>query len=46
LSGSVSIKTSYVVAGKDAVSKLIKAEQRRVLVLGEVELPELLSEFQ
>ena len=42
VSGSVSKKTSYVVAGEDAGSKLEKAEQLKVPVLDEQKLIELL----
>ena len=42
VSGSVSKKTSYVVAGEDAGSKLEKAEQLKVPILDEAKLLELL----
>ena len=42
VSGSVSKKTSYVVAGEDAGSKLEKAEQLKVTILDEQKLLELL----
>jgi len=43
VSGSVSKKTDYVVAGKDAGSKLAKAEQLGVTVLDEQGLQDLLQ---
>ncbi len=43
VSGSVSKKTSYVVAGEDAGSKLTKATELGIPVLGEVELMNLLE---
>ncbi|MEA5474280.1 BRCT domain-containing protein [Synechococcus sp. CCY9201] len=43
VSGSVSKKTSYVLAGSDAGSKLSKAEQLGVPVLDEAGLLELLG---
>jgi DNA ligase (NAD+) len=42
VSGSVSKKTSYVVAGEDAGSKLRKAQELGIAVLGEGELLEIL----
>ena len=43
VSGSVSKKTDYVVAGTDAGSKLDKAKQLAVSVIGEKDLHELLE---
>ena len=43
VSGSVSKKTSYVVAGEDAGSKLDKARDLKVPVIGEAELLEMLG---
>lgn len=43
VSGSVSSKTSYVLAGRDAGSKLEKARKLGVAVLGESEFLELLA---
>jgi DNA ligase (NAD+) len=43
VSGSVSKKTSYVVAGDDAGSKLDKARELKVPVIGEAELLEMLG---
>jgi DNA ligase (NAD+) len=42
VSGSVSKKTSYVVAGDEAGSKLEKAEQLKVAILTEAQLLEML----
>jgi DNA ligase (NAD+) len=44
VSGSVSKKTDFVVAGSDAGSKLDKARELGVSVIGEKELEELLSQ--
>ena len=44
VAGSVSNKTSYVVAGEDAGSKLLKAKSLNVPVIGEAELLEMLPE--
>jgi DNA ligase (NAD+) len=43
VSGSVSKKTSYVVAGEDAGSKLDKARDLKVPIIGEAELLEMLG---
>jgi DNA ligase (NAD+) len=44
VTGSVSKKTSYVVAGEEAGSKLDKAQSLGVPVIGEAKLRELLGE--
>ncbi|AWN22905.1 DNA ligase (NAD(+)) LigA [Deinococcus irradiatisoli] len=44
VTGSVTKKTSYVVAGEEAGSKLARAQELKVPVLGEAELSALLSE--
>jgi DNA ligase (NAD+) len=43
VSGSVSKKTNYVVAGEDAGSKLDKARELKVAVIDQAELLELLG---
>jgi DNA ligase (NAD+) len=43
VSGSVSKKTNYVVAGEEAGSKLDKARDLKVPVIGEAELLEMLG---
>ena len=43
VSGSVSKKTDYVVAGADAGSKLDKAKELGVNVIGEKDLDDLLA---
>ncbi|BAN35487.1 DNA ligase [Sulfuricella denitrificans skB26] len=44
VTGSVSKKTDFVVAGAEAGSKLIKAQELGVLVLDEIQLKEMLGE--
>jgi len=43
VSGSVSKKTNYVVAGEDAGSKLAKAQQLKIQIINEAQLVELLK---
>ena len=43
VAGSVSKKTDYVVAGEEAGSKLDKARELKVAVIGEKEMEELLK---
>jgi DNA ligase (NAD+) len=43
VTGSVSKKTDYVVAGEDAGSKLDKAKELGVSVIGEKEMEELVG---
>jgi len=45
ITGSVSAKTSYVVVGEDAGSKLTKAEELGITQLTEAELLELIASF-
>lgn len=45
VSGSVSKKTSYVIAGVEAGSKLVKAEQLGIPVLNEAQLLQMLKEM-
>ena len=44
VSGSVSAKTSAVIAGENAGSKLAKAEELGIEVLGQAEFEQLLDE--
>jgi DNA ligase (NAD+) len=43
VSGSVSKKTSYVVAGEDPGSKLVKAQELEIPIIGEAELLEMVK---
>ena len=45
ITGSVSAKTSYVVVGEDAGSKLVKAEELGITQLSEAQLLELIASF-
>ena len=46
VTGSISKKTTYLLAGKNPGSKIDKANKLNVTILGEDELGELISESQ